>query len=37
MDYERMEFGTLRVINDDRLIPGGGFGAQRHANVEMLS
>lgn len=34
---ERMHFGTLRVLNDDRVSPGRGFGEHPHNNMEIIS
>lgn len=36
-DRERMGFGKLRVVNDDIVAPGRGFGAHPHANMEIVS
>jgi len=34
---ERIRFGTLRVLNDDRMMPGMGFGTHPHENMEIIS
>lgn len=34
---ERMQFGTLRVLNDDRVAAGMGFGKHPHQNMEIIS
>jgi len=36
-DPERVRFGLLRVINDDQVHPGMGFGAHPHENMEIIS
>lgn len=34
---ERMRFGVLRVLNDDTVAPGMGFGEHPHDNMEIIS
>lgn len=34
---ERMNFGVLRVLNDDIIDPGTGFGTHPHDNMEIIS
>ncbi|GHC46622.1 pirin family protein [Ulvibacter litoralis] len=36
-DPERMNFGALRVLNDDTVSGGNGFGAHPHQNMEIIS
>lgn len=34
---ERMHFGALRVLNDDTVAPGMGFGTHPHDNMEIIT
>jgi len=36
-DPEKIHFGALRVLNDDSVAGGGGFGAHPHDNMEIIS
>ncbi|WP_116106117.1 pirin family protein [Lewinella sp. IMCC34191] len=36
-DAERMHFGALRVLNDDEVAGGRGFGSHPHDNMEIVS
>jgi quercetin 2,3-dioxygenase len=36
-DPQRMHFGVLRVLNDDRVAPGMGFGMHPHDNMEIIT
>jgi quercetin 2,3-dioxygenase len=36
-DPEHVEYGPLRVINEDRVQPGAGFGTHSHRDMEIIS
>ena len=36
-DPDRMSFGALRVLNDDVVAAGRGFGKHPHDNMEIIS
>lgn len=36
-DSDRINFGALRVLNDDRVAPGTGFQTHPHKNMEIVS
>ncbi|MEK7550030.1 MAG: pirin family protein [Patescibacteria group bacterium] len=36
-DPERLQFGALRVLNNDVIDPGAGFGAHSHSDMEIIT
>ncbi|VAX18422.1 Pirin, partial [hydrothermal vent metagenome] len=36
-DPKNMNFGVLRVVNDDNVKPQSGFGTHPHSNMEIFS
>jgi redox-sensitive bicupin YhaK (pirin superfamily) len=36
-DGRHVQFGPLRVINEDRVVPGAGFGTHGHRDMEIIS
>ncbi len=36
-DHDRIHFGRLRVLNDDIIAPGKGFGTHPHNNMEIIT
>jgi quercetin 2,3-dioxygenase len=36
-DKDRVHFGMLRVLNDDIILPGEGFGTHPHENMEIVT